>query len=143
MPGAMSSIGTSDARNNLAGLLNRVACAKERVRITRRGKVIAAVVPIEDLEMIETLEDECDVREARRALAEAATKGTIAWKDVKNELGTVGAQDSRKAAGGHPTSSHPARRQSPPSTRSRDGCTTNRLTPGTSPSSILRLGRTW
>ena len=48
----------------LADVLNRVAYAKDRVRITRRGKAVAAVVPIEDLELIERLEDEIDIREA-------------------------------------------------------------------------------
>jgi len=83
----MSSLNTSDARDNLADLLNRVAYAKDRVRITRHGRAIAAVVPIEDLEMIEKLEDEIDIREARKALDEAADKGTIPWEVVKKELG--------------------------------------------------------
>ena len=83
----MDSMKTSDARDNLAEVLNRVAYAKDRVRIMRRGKAIAAIVPIEDLELIEHLEDEVDVREARKALKEAEAKGTIPLAEVKNELG--------------------------------------------------------
>jgi len=83
----MDSMNTTEARENLADVLNRVAYAKDRVRITRRGKEVAAVVPIEDLELIERLEDEIDIREARKALAEAREHGTIPWEDVKKELG--------------------------------------------------------
>ena len=83
----MDSMKTSDARDNLAEVLNRVAYAKDRVRIMRRGKAIAAVVPIEDLELIERLEDEIDIREARKALTEAGKKGSIPWAEVKKELG--------------------------------------------------------
>jgi prevent-host-death family protein len=84
---AMDSMNTTDARENLAEVLNRVAYAKDRVRITRRGKEVAAVVPIEDLELIERIENEVDVREARKALAESQELGTIPWEDVKKELG--------------------------------------------------------
>ena len=83
----MDSVNTSDARERLAEVLNRVAYAKDRVRITRRGKQIAAVVPIEDLELIERIENEIDIREARKALAEADREGTIPWAQVKEEFG--------------------------------------------------------
>jgi len=83
----MDSMKTSEARENLAEVLNRVAYAKDRVRIMRRGKAIAAVVPIEDLELIEHLENEIDIREARKSLAEGERKGSIPWAEVKKELG--------------------------------------------------------
>jgi hypothetical protein len=47
------------------------------------GKPAAAIVPIEDLELIERYEDEIDVRLARKALKE---KGRIPWKQIKNDL---------------------------------------------------------
>ena len=83
----MDSVNTTEARDKLADVLNRVAYAKDRVRITRRGRDIAAVVPIEDLELIERLEDEIDIREARKALEDVRKHGTIPWEDVKKELG--------------------------------------------------------
>ena len=83
----MDSVNTTEAREKLADVLNRVAYAKDRVRITRRGKQIAAVVPIEDLELIERLENEIDIREAEKALSEARRKGTVPWDLVKKELG--------------------------------------------------------
>jgi prevent-host-death family protein len=81
------TVNSTDARENLADILNRVAYAKNRVRITRRGKEVAAVVPIEDLELIERLEDEFDIREAEKALREAKKKGTIPLQKVREELG--------------------------------------------------------
>jgi prevent-host-death family protein len=81
------TVNSTDARKNLADVLNRVAYAKARVRITRRGKAIAAVVPIEDLELIERLEDEIDIREAKKALREAKKKGTIPLEKVRKEFG--------------------------------------------------------
>ena len=68
-------------------MINRVTYAKDRVRITRRGKQVAAVVPIEDLELLERLEDEIDIREAQKALADARKHGTIPWDEVKTDLG--------------------------------------------------------
>jgi prevent-host-death family protein len=81
------TLNSTDARENLADVLNRVAYAKDRVRITRRGKEVAAIVPIEDLELIERLEDEIDIREAEKALREAKKKGTITLQKVREELG--------------------------------------------------------
>ena len=83
----MDTLNATQAREKLAEVLNRVAYAKDRVRITRHGKDIAAVVPIEDLEVIERLEDESDIREAEKALAEARKKGTIPLQKLKKELG--------------------------------------------------------
>ena len=81
------TLNSTDARENLAEILNRVAYAKDRVRITRRGKEVAAVVPIEDLELIERLEDEIDIREAEKALREANKKGTIPFNKIREEFG--------------------------------------------------------
>ena len=83
----MKSLRTTDARERLAEILNRVAYAKDRVRITRRGKEIAAVVPIEDLELLEKLEDQIDLQEAEKALAEARGKGAIPLAKIREELG--------------------------------------------------------
>jgi prevent-host-death family protein len=81
------TLNSTDARENMAEVLNRVAYAKDRVRITRRGKEVAAVVPIEDLELIERLEDKIDIREAKKALADVRKNGTIPWAKVKKDLG--------------------------------------------------------
>ena len=46
-----------------------------------------AIVPVEDLELLEELEDRVDVIEGLQALAEALEHCTKRWEDVKAELG--------------------------------------------------------
>ena len=41
-------------------MLNRAAYGKERVVVTRRGKALAAIVPMEDVQALAALEDERD-----------------------------------------------------------------------------------
>jgi len=64
----------------------RAAYGKERLVLTRRGKPLAALVPLEDLELIEEIEKRVDLDEARSALREAEVKGTTAWEQVRAEL---------------------------------------------------------
>lgn len=77
----------SDARENFATIVNQVAFRGERVRLTRHGKAVAAVVPVEDVEFLEELEDEIDLELAREALAEMETEPGIPWEQVKHDLG--------------------------------------------------------
>jgi prevent-host-death family protein len=83
----MKQVTTVDARARFSEIINRAAFGKERVTLTRRGKEIVAVVPIEDMNLLEALEDKIDLEEARAALAEAKKKGTVSWDKVKAELG--------------------------------------------------------
>ncbi|TAK36523.1 MAG: type II toxin-antitoxin system Phd/YefM family antitoxin [Chloroflexota bacterium] len=83
----MTSMSTAEARDQFSDVVNRAAYAKERIVLTRRGKPFAAVVPIEDLELIERLEDEVDIRDAEAALKEAEEKGTIPLEQLAKELG--------------------------------------------------------
>jgi prevent-host-death family protein len=84
---AREKISAAKAREKFSDLVSRVAYAKERHVVTRRGKAVAAMVPIEDLELLEELEDRIDVIEGLRALAEAQERGTKRWEEVKAELG--------------------------------------------------------
>ncbi len=81
------TISTVKAREQLSTVINRAAFGKERVVLTRRGKEVAAVVPIEDVKLLEELEDRIDLEEARAALAETRSKGTIPWEKIKADLG--------------------------------------------------------
>ncbi|HVP81136.1 MAG TPA: type II toxin-antitoxin system Phd/YefM family antitoxin [Thermodesulfobacteriota bacterium] len=81
------TISTVKAREQLSTVINRAAFGKERVVLTRRGKEVAAVVPIEDVKLLEELEDRIDLEDARAALAEAKSKGTIPWEKIKASLG--------------------------------------------------------
>ena len=78
-------IAASEAREKLSDILNEVAFRGERVLLERHGKSIAAVVPIEDLELLERLEDKLDLEAARKALREEGER--LSWKQLKTELG--------------------------------------------------------
>jgi prevent-host-death family protein len=83
----MTRLNASEARNDFSSTLNRVAYAKDRVILHRRGKDLVAIVPVEDLQFLEELEVRVDLDEARAALKEAAKKGTIPWEKIKKNLG--------------------------------------------------------
>jgi len=79
----MAHTSASDLREGLADLLNRVSYNRERVAIRRHGKTVAVLVPAEDAELLEALEDQGDIDAARKALRE---RGSIPWRDVKARL---------------------------------------------------------
>jgi prevent-host-death family protein len=58
----MDAAPSSAARGSFADMVNRAAYGKERVVVTRRGKALAAIVPIEDVLTLEAMEDEADAR---------------------------------------------------------------------------------
>ena len=76
-------------RDNLADAINRVADAGERVVLTRKSKGVAALVSMDDLAALQKLEDEADVKAARKALAEMKRKGQrpIPLAEIKKRLG--------------------------------------------------------
>ncbi|MBC7545098.1 MAG: type II toxin-antitoxin system Phd/YefM family antitoxin [Candidatus Sericytochromatia bacterium] len=49
----MLKISAGDAREQFAEIINQVGYSKERIVVTRHGKDIVAVVPIEDLKRLE------------------------------------------------------------------------------------------
>src|SRR3954454_9535553 len=64
------TISTTDARDRFAAIQNRASYGKERVVLTRRGRPLVAVVPIEDVERLEALEDKQAAEAGRPAPAE-------------------------------------------------------------------------
>jgi prevent-host-death family protein len=83
----MAHLPASKAREDFADTINRVAFGRERVVLRRRGKEIAAVVPIDDLRLLEELEDRIDLVDARAALAEVKKKGAKPLDAILKELG--------------------------------------------------------
>jgi prevent-host-death family protein len=83
----MSEHRISEAREEFATIVNKVAFGGERVRLTRHGKAVAAVVPIEDAELLEELEDAIDVELALEALADPENQTPIPLEEVKRQLG--------------------------------------------------------
>jgi prevent-host-death family protein len=81
----MTTIPISKARDHLAELGNRVSLRGERLVVERRGKNLFALVPVEDVELLERLEDETDIRLARKAVKEG--RPNIPWEKVRKDLG--------------------------------------------------------
>ena len=77
-------VSTSRAREKWADILNRVEFRGERVVVRRRNHDAVAVVPIEDLLLIQRIEDQMDVRDALKALKEPRGKTAA---QLKAELG--------------------------------------------------------
>jgi prevent-host-death family protein len=63
-------LSTTVARHSFSKVVDRAAYGKERVVLTRRGKPLAAVVPIEDVELLERLEAARDSALVRERVAE-------------------------------------------------------------------------
>jgi|HubBroStandDraft_3_1064219.scaffolds.fasta_scaffold775296_2 prevent-host-death family protein len=82
----IEAITTVAARQQFSDLINRVAYGKDRILLTRRNRPLAAVVPIEDIALLEEIEDRADLKAARAALREVKRKGTRPWTVIKKEL---------------------------------------------------------
>jgi prevent-host-death family protein len=83
----MTRVNSAEAKKQLGQILARTARTKRRVMVTSRGKDMAAVVPIEDVQLLEEIEDRLDLDEARAVLASVKREGTVAWKKIKRDLG--------------------------------------------------------
>jgi PHD/YefM family antitoxin component YafN of YafNO toxin-antitoxin module len=81
---AIVEISPKTVPDKLASAISRVADTGERVVLTRRRKGVAALVSMEDLAVLERLEDEADLRAARKARKE---KGSVSLAEVKKRLG--------------------------------------------------------
>ena len=94
----MTTVSVSEMKDTLSEVLNRAAFGHERIIIASRGKPKAAVISIDDLELLEELEDVLAVREAR---AEYEAGETISLEQLITELeeGGGGVSDRDKQAG--------------------------------------------
>ena len=73
-----------------AEAIGRAEHDKERVVLTRAGRPVAALVPIEDITALEAIEDALDRRVAAEALAQWQAEGRpagIRLEDIARELG--------------------------------------------------------
>lgn len=84
-----TSINTAEAKEVFSELINRVLHNKERIILTRRGKEVAALVPIEDLSLLQESQSKSDLHEAVEALKEARAQGTITLEELKDDIGNL------------------------------------------------------
>lgn len=82
----MKRVTTAETRKNMAELLNRAAYGGERFVVTRHGKGLVAIVPIEEATLLDRLRDRIAKRDYEGALREIADAGTVPWDEVRREL---------------------------------------------------------
>jgi len=80
----MAKMTASEAREGFSEALNRVAFGKERIVLHRHGRDVAALISIEDLELLRAIEDHLDVQDAIEALKEP---GSVTLKKIRTEVG--------------------------------------------------------
>jgi prevent-host-death family protein len=94
----MMRLNVVELRQSLAEILNRAEYQGERIIIHRRGKDAAALIPIEDLKLLERLLEEAEVRldveAARVALAESDAR--IPYAEVRRKLGLDDEQKAKR-----------------------------------------------
>ncbi len=83
----MDDVTTAEARKNLADLLNRVAYLREPVQVTRRGKGVAVIMPVQDAGIAERLRQFLAQREVAAALDRLDENEAESWAQLKEELG--------------------------------------------------------
>lgn len=85
-------LSVSEARDQLASIINRAQSEHEPVFLSRRGRRVAAVIDADDLEhLMELAEDMADIRaaeESREEMRRTKTEPTP-WEQVKADLGLV------------------------------------------------------
>ena len=96
----MGRLATTDARYQFAELLNRVCYGRERIVLERRGKELAALVPIEDLRALEALERHLDVKKALATLVEGKSTVLVDYEEIRSA--PLEAEESPKRGASRP-----------------------------------------
>lgn len=87
----METISCKEARDNMAEVVNKVVYGHEKWAITRRGKEVAVLISYEEWQaiekLLEKLEDEEDLLDAKSAKKRIQSHGGISLAKVKKDLG--------------------------------------------------------
>ncbi len=85
----MTRLAAHKACENFSDTLDRVVEKGERIILHRHGKNVAALVPVEDLALLEELENRLDAEDFRAAKEEWERGGrkTVPWEKIKTDLG--------------------------------------------------------
>lgn len=81
----MEKVASSEVRKNMSEYLNKTAFGNERYVIHRSGKPQAALVSMDDLELLLAIEARTDIEEARENLREI--DAAEEWEKVKDDIG--------------------------------------------------------
>lgn len=78
----MKTLPSTKARRYWARLLGRVEHRGERFGIERSGHLVAAVIPYNQIEILDQLEDELDFQYARDAIELHRGQERLRWEDI-------------------------------------------------------------
>ena len=82
-----NEVSAREARNNFSDTINRVQYGNERIKIQKYGKDVAAIVSLDDLQLLEELEDKLSKKAIKEAQAEQGDAPLDSLDDIKQELG--------------------------------------------------------
>jgi len=82
----MKEVTTAEARKNMAELLNRAAYGKERFVVTRHGKELVAIVPLEEVTLLDRLRTLLSSKDCEAALAAMHESEPQQWDEVRRDL---------------------------------------------------------
>jgi len=87
----MKHLSITKAREEFTDLVNRARYAGEKFIIQKNGKDCAAIISIADLKLFEKtlakIEDNLDIQDADKAIAESEKEGYIHIEKIKSDLG--------------------------------------------------------
>lgn len=83
----MATISMTEAREGFADLCNRVAYRHETIGISKHGKIVAALIPVQNRELLEKIEQLIDLDLSASALAESRRAGTTSLGDMARKIG--------------------------------------------------------
>ena len=81
----MTAVSIVDMRKHFAHIINTATYKKERFVLLRHNKPVVAIVPMEDYELLEALEDRIDMDDAV-AILKDPNREFLDWDEVKGEL---------------------------------------------------------
>lgn len=84
----MSTMTAVKARDNFSEVVARAAYGKERIYITKNGKNLAVLIPVEDMALLEELEDRLDAAEADRILDKTKPTDLVPFEEYLRKRGT-------------------------------------------------------
>jgi len=82
----MNEISATDARERFSEIISRASFGGERLVVVRNGTKLVAVIPYEDLELLEQLEEQADARAIDEARAEQGKSPPITHAQLKARL---------------------------------------------------------
>ncbi len=108
----MDTVSIAEVKRSISTIVNRVAFGRERIVLTSRGRPKAALVSIEDLQKLKTLETTTSPpsraqRKAALSMAQAvrgmtlARRGGVPFSDVAEDLRKLREERDLELAGLH------------------------------------------